>query len=226
MLVLQDLTKIYRTRAGEVKALDGVSLRIDQGEFVAVCGPSGSGKTTLLMMIAAMLRPSRGTVRFDDRDLYQMTGPARARFRAQNIGFVFQMFHLVPYLNVLENVLLAAAVARRKDGRTRAEELLQRLGLGHRIGHRPAELSAGEKQRTAIARALLNEPQTDPRRRADRQSRCGERPWRSRTSPGLSEKRRHRHRGDARSRRPGIRHADHRPARGAVGLRTANARAI
>jgi ABC-type lipoprotein export system ATPase subunit len=158
MLVLQDLTKTYRTRAGEVKALDGVSLRIDQGEFVAVCGPSGSGKTTLLMMIAAMLRPSRGTVRFEDRDIYQMTGSARAKFRARKIGFVFQMFHLVPYLNVLENVLLAGAVAHRGDGKAHAEEFLQRLGLGHRFGHRPSELSAGEKQRTAIARALLNRP--------------------------------------------------------------------
>jgi ABC-type lipoprotein export system ATPase subunit len=158
MLTLQDLTKTYRTRAAQVKALDGVSLKIDQGEFVAVCGPSGSGKTTLLMMIAAMLRPSGGTVRFEDRDVYEMTGPARARFRAEKIGFVFQMFHLVPYLNVLENVLLAAAVVRRRDGKAQAEELLQRLGLAHRLGHRPSELSAGEKQRTAIARALLNQP--------------------------------------------------------------------
>ncbi len=158
MLILQNLTKTYRTRAGEVKALDGVSLQIDKGEFVAVCGPSGSGKTTLLMMMAAMSRPSGGTVRFDDRDLYEMTGPARARFRAEKIGFVFQMFHLVPYLNVLENVLLAAAVVRKRDGEAQAEELLQRLGLQHRLGHRPSELSAGEKQRTAIARALLNQP--------------------------------------------------------------------
>ena len=158
MLVLENLTKVYRTRAGEVKALDGVSLRIDQGEFVAVCGPSGSGKTTLLMMIAAMLRPSRGTVRFDDRDIYDMTGPARAKFRAQNIGFVFQMFHLVPYLNVIENVLLAAGAVREKGQEAHAKGLLQRLGLEHRIGHRPSELSAGEKQRTAMARALLNQP--------------------------------------------------------------------
>ncbi len=158
MLILQDLTKTYRTRAGEVKALDGVSLQIDKGEFVAVCGPSGSGKTTLLMMVAAMLRPSGGTVRFDDRDIYEMTVPVRARFRAETIGFVFQMFHLVPYLNVLENVLLAAAVVHRRDGKAHAEGLLRRLGLQHRLGHRPSELSAGEKQRTAIARALLNRP--------------------------------------------------------------------
>ncbi len=158
MLILQDLAKTYRTRARDVKALDGVSLQIDKGEFIAVCGPSGSGKTTLLMMVAAMLRPSSGMVRFEDRDVSEMTGPARARFRAEKIGFVFQMFHLVPYLNVLENVLLAAAVVHRRDGKVQAEELLRRLGLEHRLGHRPSELSAGEKQRTAIARALLNQP--------------------------------------------------------------------
>ncbi len=158
MLVLEDLTRTYQTRAGQVTALDGVSLRIEKGEFVAVCGPSGSGKTTLLMMVAAMLRPSRGSVRFDDRDLYEMSIPERARFRARNIGFVFQMFHLVPYLNVFENVLIAAGALGGGDGKTRAGELLQRLGLSHRIGHRPSELSAGEKQRTAIARALLNQP--------------------------------------------------------------------
>jgi putative ABC transport system ATP-binding protein len=158
MLVLEDLTKTYRTRTREVTALAGVSLRLDPGEFIAVCGPSGSGKTTLLMMIAAMLRPSRGTVRFDERDLYGMSVPERARFRAQNIGFVFQMFHLVPYLNVLENVRIAAGALGSGDGKARAEELLQRLGLQHRLGHRPSELSAGEKQRTAIARALLNRP--------------------------------------------------------------------
>jgi len=158
MLVLQDLTKTYRKGTGEVKALDGVSLRIDPGEFVAVCGPSGSGKTTLLMMVAAMLRPSRGTVQFDGHDLYEMSGRDRARFRARNVGFVFQMFHLVPYLTVLENVLLATGVLRQGDGKARATDLLQRLGLQHRLGHRPSELSAGEKQRTAMARALLNQP--------------------------------------------------------------------
>jgi putative ABC transport system ATP-binding protein len=157
MLVLENLGKTYWTRASKVKALDGVSLRIDTGEFIAVCGPSGSGKTTLLMMIAAMLHPSRGSVRFDGKDIYRMTGPDRAQFRANNLGFVFQMFHLVPYLSVLENVLAAGGAIGKYDG-TRAKELLQQLGLQHRIRHRPSELSAGEKQRAAIARALLNRP--------------------------------------------------------------------
>lgn len=157
MLTCQDLAKTYRTRGGEVRALQGVSLRIERGEFIAVCGPSGSGKTTLLMMIAAMLQPSKGAVRFDERDVYAMAGPERARFRAQNIGFVFQMFHLVPYLNVLENVLVAGGAIGKRDA-GRANDLLQRLGLQHRLHHRPAELSAGEKQRTAMARALLNQP--------------------------------------------------------------------
>jgi putative ABC transport system ATP-binding protein len=157
MLVLSDLGKTYRTRAGEVRALQGVSLRVNKGEFVVVCGPSGSGKTTLLMTIATMLRPSGGTVQFDGTDVYAISGPERARFRARNIGFVFQMFHLVPYLNVLENILVAQGASGKRDSR-RARDLLQRLGLQHRMHHRPGALSAGEKQRAAIARALLNRP--------------------------------------------------------------------
>ena len=157
MLTLENLGKTYCRGAGKVEALDGVNLRIDQGEFVAVCGPSGSGKTTLLMVIAAMLHPSRGSVRFDNKNIYDMTGPDRAKFRANNIGFVFQMFHLVPYLSVLDNVLAAGGAVGKCD-HTRAKELLQQLGLEPRIHHRPSELSAGEKQRAAIARALLNRP--------------------------------------------------------------------
>ncbi len=157
MLAVENLSKIYRTRAGAVKALDGVSLGVDKGEFIVVCGPSGSGKTTLLLTLAAMLRPSGGVVRFHGQDIYQMRNADRARFRAVNIGFVFQMFHLVPYLNVLENVLLASGTGRG-ESLTPAEELLQRLGLQHRLTHRPSELSAGEKQRAALARALLNRP--------------------------------------------------------------------
>jgi putative ABC transport system ATP-binding protein len=157
MLVLSDLGKTYRTRAGGVRALHGVSLRVNKGEFVVVSGPSGSGKTTLLMTIATMLRPSGGTVQFDGTDVYAISGPERARFRARNIGFVFQMFHLVPYLNVLENILIAQSTNVKRDS-SRARDLLQRLGLQHRIHHRPGALSAGEKQRAAMARALMNQP--------------------------------------------------------------------
>jgi len=158
MIVLKDLGKTYQTRGGRVEALSQINLQIDPGEFVVLCGPSGSGKTTLLMTIAAMLRPTSGAVYLGQRNLYEMTGRGRAAFRADNIGFVFQMFHLVPYLNVLENVLVANGAVGKKDPKTRAEQLLDRLGLQPRAWHRPAELSAGEKQRVAIARALLNQP--------------------------------------------------------------------
>ena len=175
MLVLEDLSKAYRTRIHKVKALDGVSLKIDKGEFVVVCGPSGSGKTTLLMMTAAMLHPSRGSVRFDGKDIYKMSGPERARFRANNIGFVFQMFHLVPYLTVLENVMvgrhiksvysLLSAFAdfpnkRRKEReilRT-AGEFLEFVGLSEKAYYRAQELSYGEQRRLEVARALATEP--------------------------------------------------------------------
>ena len=158
MIVLGDVTKAYRTRRGPVKALDGIALEIPEGEFVAVRGPSGSGKTTLLMVIAGMLRPSAGTVAVGQQDIYALNQQARARFRAQNIGFVFQMFHLVPYLNISENVTLAARVGDTGDRTPQVAGLLDRLGLAGRATHKPAELSAGEKQRTAIARALLNRP--------------------------------------------------------------------
>jgi len=159
MVTLENVAKVYRTRHGQLKALEDINLQIGQGEFVVVRGPSGSGKTTLLMILGAMLRPSRGTVVFDRTDVYGLNVSARARFRAENIGFIFQMFYLVPYLTVLENVLLARMRSGNgPDDRTKAAQLLQELGLGDRMFHRPAQLSAGEKQRTAIARALLNAP--------------------------------------------------------------------
>lgn len=107
MVEIKNITKTYRTRRGDVQALRDVNLRIEKGEFVVLCGPSGSGKTTLLMTVAAMLRPTAGSVCVEQKDLYAMSIRDRAEFRARNIGFVFQMFHLVPYLNIVENVLLA-----------------------------------------------------------------------------------------------------------------------
>jgi ABC-type lipoprotein export system ATPase subunit len=158
MVSLETVVKAYRTRKGDVKALDGIDLHIEKGEFVVIRGPSGSGKTTLLMTIAGMLHPTGGTVSVGSRSLYAMSIRARARFRAENIGFVFQMFHLVPYLNVIENIVLAGGVVANKNSDTQARELAEKLGLAGRIHHKPSELSAGERQRTAIARALLNRP--------------------------------------------------------------------
>ncbi len=158
LITLDGVTKRYATRAGQVNALDNVNLEILPGQFVVLRGPSGSGKTTLLMVIAGMLRPSAGTVTVAQQDMYALGQQARARFRACHIGFVFQMFHLVPYLNVAENVALAARVPGTANHRGHIPQLLDRFGLAGRATHKPGELSAGEKQRTAIARALLNQP--------------------------------------------------------------------
>jgi ABC-type lipoprotein export system ATPase subunit len=158
MIAVENVSKDYHAAHGVVKALDQFSLQIDTGQFIVLKGASGSGKTTLLMMLGAMLAPSSGTIRLDQTDLYALGGRAKAEVRASNIGFVFQMFHLLPYLNVLDNVLLARAPQKAHGLVEKARELLSDLGLADRITHKPAELSAGEKQRTAIARALLNEP--------------------------------------------------------------------
>jgi len=158
MICLENVVKTYRTRRGDVKALNDINLRIGKGEFVVICGPSGCGKTTLLMTIAAMLHPTSGIVSVEENRLYAMSVKARAKFRAENIGFVFQMFHLVPYLNIVENVLLADGAFSQSNNNAKALELIEQFGLAGRHYHKPAELSAGEKQRTAIARALFNNP--------------------------------------------------------------------
>lgn len=158
MVRLEKVCKKYRTRRGEVKALDEVTLNVEKGELVVVRGPSGSGKTTLLLSVGGMLCPTKGQVIVDNNDIYSLSIRERARFRAENIGFVFQMFHLVPYLNILENVLLPGGVGKKQNKQKEAEKLLKRLNLSGRLYHKPSELSAGEKQRTAIARALINRP--------------------------------------------------------------------
>lgn len=158
MVYFEDVSKIYLTRNGEVKALDKVSFRVEKGEFLVIRGPSGSGKTTLLLTIGGMLRPTKGRVIVNENDIYAMSEWERTRFRADNIGFVFQMFYLLPYLNVIENVLMASGVGKNRAKRVEARELLKRLYLLEREHHKPFELSTGERQRTAIARALLNRP--------------------------------------------------------------------
>lgn len=153
MLDIQNLSKHYKTKKGKVSALDAVSLSLSSNSLVALKGPSGSGKTTLLLAAGAMLKPSAGSVSLDGQDLYALSGRERAVYRNENIGFVFQMFHLIPYLSVLENVRLA-----NPSGADACEAIVERFGLTSRSHHRPSELSAGERQRAAIARALVKRP--------------------------------------------------------------------
>ena len=157
MIALQNISKIYRNNSERVAALDGVDLDIQKGDYIAIKGPSGSGKTTLLFTLGAMLRPTRGTLLFDQKDLYQMSIADRNRFRADKVGFIFQMFHLLPYLNVLENVMLPSRLGSQ-DRSSRAMELLRELQMQERLKHKPSALSTGERQRTAVARALINDP--------------------------------------------------------------------
>ncbi len=150
----EGLTKIYD---GQVIALEDVSFSIATGEWVSIMGPSGSGKTTLINILGALDAATSGRVRFDGTDLGSLDAKARTRFRAERIGFVFQAFHLVPYLTALENVMLAQYFHSLTD-EAQARRALERVGLGPRTHHLPRQLSAGEQQRVAIARALINQP--------------------------------------------------------------------
>jgi len=158
ILELRDVQKHFRRPDGVVQAMEGVSLRIGAGEFVAVQGPSGSGKTTLLMAAGVLMQPDSGTVVIAGEEPYRLSAEQRAGFRAAHIGFVFQQFHLVRYLNVLDNVLTAALALPAADAKERASKLIERFGLASRVDHVPSELSTGERQRVALARALLNRP--------------------------------------------------------------------
>ena len=157
---LIDVTKHYRQGSSLVRALDGVSLRIDGGEFAAVVGRSGSGKTTLLDVAGLLLRPTSGRILVGGDEVARLSDGARADLRARRVGFIFQEYNLLPSLNVLENVLLPLRYAGgdRAEGRRRAERLLDAVGLSDRLRHRPDELSGGQQQRVAIARALINGP--------------------------------------------------------------------
>jgi putative ABC transport system ATP-binding protein len=153
---LNDVTKVYQ--GGVMGALDQVSLGIAAGEFTAVMGPSGSGKSTLLNLIAGLDQPTSGTVVVADTDLRRLGESGLARFRRERIGFIFQFFHLLPSLTVLENVLIPAQLAGRSRTSARARELLARLGMADAADRYPARLSGGQQQRAAIARALINQP--------------------------------------------------------------------
>jgi len=166
ILQARSLYKSYRMGTSRVKVLKGVDLAVREGEFVAVVGASGSGKSTLLHILGALDRPDKGVVQFNGRDLNRMRGRQLNRFRNGMVGFVFQFYHLLDELSVLENVFLPMMVSqtalgwllKRRVARQRATELLGQLGLADRAGHKPYQLSGGERQRAAIGRALIHQP--------------------------------------------------------------------
>ncbi len=156
---LVNLTKQYKRGTETIHALDGVTLDIDKGDFVAVVGRSGSGKTTMLDLMGLLLKPTSGSLFIDDIDTSKLGDRERALMRARRIGFVFQEYNLLSGLNVLENVMLPLRYVKDgKDGRKRAVELVERVGLTDRMKHRPTELSGGQAQRVAIARSMVNQP--------------------------------------------------------------------
>ncbi|MDE5913626.1 MAG: ABC transporter ATP-binding protein [Muribaculaceae bacterium] len=156
MIEVSDVRKRY----GDIEVLRGVNLRVERGEIVSIVGPSGAGKSTLLQIIGSLERPESGRVVIDGQDVFALSDSRLAAFRNQRIGFVFQAHRLLPEFTMTENVALPAMIggASHSDAMARARTLIDRLGLGHRAGHRPSELSGGECQRAAVARALINNP--------------------------------------------------------------------
>ena len=160
MLIMESVTKHYVHRGKHVMALDNVTLEIPRGDFVSVVGPSGSGKSTLLLTFGGMLSPAAGRVVVDGQSVYELPLEARALLRRMKIGFVFQTFNLVPYLTAMENVQMPLYLAGvgSDEQKKRAASLLERVGLGDRLDHKPSELSVGQQQRVALARMLANDP--------------------------------------------------------------------
>ena len=156
MLELRDATKTYRKGGQVICAADGVCLQADEGDLLVVHGPSGNGKSTLLLMLGGMLPPDRGAVLYDSADVYAWPARRRNRYRRRTVGFVFQRFHLMPYLSVYDNVRMPLALRGGREAHdTAVRALARRLGIEDRLGHRPGELSVGEQQRAALARALV-----------------------------------------------------------------------
>ena len=156
MIEIQGITKSF----GSLQVLKGIDLHIDKGEVVSIVGPSGAGKTTLLQIIGTLDKPDTGTVCVDGISTAKLSSKKLSDFRNRHLGFVFQFHQLLPEFTAIENIMIPAFIAgkNRKEARTRAEELLQFMGLSNRATHKPAELSGGEKQRVAVARALVNNP--------------------------------------------------------------------
>jgi len=158
MLSIQSLTKSYQQGSQAIEIFENLNFELHEGQRVAIMGKSGSGKSTLLSLISGIIKPNLGDIILDSTSYKSLNERELNNFRATNIGFVFQNFHLVSYLNALENVMLPAKVCNMDNPKERAIELLESVGLSHRLDHLPSELSGGEKQRVAIARALIHNP--------------------------------------------------------------------
>ena len=176
ILAARGIHRVYKNAHKEVRAVNGVSLEIEKGKSLAIVGPSGAGKSTLLHLLGGLDRPTSGKVTMDEREIYGLSDRERARIRNERVGFVFQFYHLLPEFTALENVMLPALISNQKPVtsppwlgqyagqgnqtiKDRAREVLKAVGLAHRENHRPSELSGGETQKVAIARALVNGPQ-------------------------------------------------------------------
>ena len=159
MLQIDHVSKTYQKRATAVTAADDVSLALAPGDFAVIHGPSGSGKSTLLLMLGGMLPPDSGSVGFEGNDIYQWSPRRRNGYRKQAVGFIFQRFHLLPYLTVADNIRMALALQGRADERRLIHEVADRLSIADRLDHRPTELSVGEQQRVAVSRAIVGDKQ-------------------------------------------------------------------
>lgn len=159
IIKLQNISKIYQTKNIETSALDDVSLEIEEGEFVSIMGPSGCGKSTMLNIMGLLDKPTSGTVEINGRNVAGMSDKALARLRNETLGFVFQSFHLINTLNIVDNVMIPLVYRHgAKDKSRLAREALEQVGLSHRLGHMPSQLSGGQAQRVAIARAIVGNP--------------------------------------------------------------------
>ena len=158
MIEAQNITKVFHSAKEKVVALNTIDLRVQKSEFVLIKGESGSGKSTLLFIMGGMLNPSSGRMMVNNREIFALSKGERAKYRATEIGFVFQSYHLLPYLNVLENIMLPNKLPDSHLKKEDAFLMAKELGISHRLYHKPSQLSAGEKQRVALARALITKP--------------------------------------------------------------------